>query len=101
MKLKTKQKEDLARAAMHDGLIFSWDTGLGKTIGSLLWSLLKVGFTSDDGQLRPNASVLIVGPPDGFDYWRSEARNLRIALERLDSQDKFNRISSNGCRVPD
>ena len=45
MKLKLFQKQDLARAALHDGLILSWDTGLGKTWAMFLWPMLKVGFT--------------------------------------------------------
>src|SRR5439155_22015231 len=85
MNLKLKQKQDLARAALHDGLIFSWDTGLGKTIGSLFWSLLKVGYTVDEGRIATNLPVLICGPPDGFEHWKSEARNLRIDLQPLDS----------------
>jgi hypothetical protein len=44
MKLKTFQRQDLARAALHDGLILSWDTGLGKTWALYLWPLLKVGY---------------------------------------------------------
>ena len=44
MKLKLFQKQDLARAALKDGLILSWDTGLGKTWALYLWPLLKVGF---------------------------------------------------------
>jgi hypothetical protein len=100
MKLKTKQKEDLARAALQDGLIFSWDTGLGKTIGSLFWCLLKIGFTVEDGRITPNLPVLIAGPPDGFDHWKSEARNLRIDLQPLDTQEKFDRLSSNGLSLP-
>src|ERR1041384_4895073 len=100
MKLKAKQKEDLARAALCDGLIFSWDTGLGKTIGSLFWCLLKIGYTADEGRIAPNLPVLIAGPPDGFDHWKSEARNLRIDLQPLDSQEKFYRLSSDGCSLP-
>ena len=49
MKLKVFQKQDLARAALKDGLILSWDTGLGKTWALYLWPLLKA-------RLRPGAA---------------------------------------------
>ena len=93
MKLKLFQKQDLARAALHNGLILSWDTGLGKTWAIYLWLLLKVGYTIErleDGgwklgdqpgylrpgklagvtlpptakRLRPKAPVLIIAPGD-------------------------------------
>jgi SNF2 family DNA or RNA helicase len=35
------QKEDLARAALMDGAIFSWDQGLGKTVAAFVWPMLK------------------------------------------------------------
>jgi hypothetical protein len=78
MKLLPFQKQDLARAALHDGLILSWDTGLWKTGGGYLWPLLKCGFsqTTEPGprpplvpsprpwRLRPNHPVLLVVPGD-------------------------------------
>ena len=41
LKLKPFQREDLARAAMHDGVIISWEPGLGKTFAALAWPLIK------------------------------------------------------------
>ena len=56
-----------SRAALHDGLILSWDTGLVKTWAMFLWSLLKCSFiTVVDAALgrvlKPKAPVLIVRP---------------------------------------
>lgn len=45
LKLKPFQLQDLSRAALHDGLILGWDTGLGKTLAGFLWPLLKLGWT--------------------------------------------------------
>ena len=35
------QREDLARSALHDGVVFSWEQGLGKTLAAFAWPLLK------------------------------------------------------------
>ena len=43
-KFKTLQRQDLARGALHDGLIPALDTGLGKSIYGFAWALLKVGW---------------------------------------------------------
>jgi len=81
MKLKTFQRQDLARASLKDGLILGWDTGLGKTWAMFLWSLLKVGYDrltdSPEGErLRPKAPVLIIAPGD---------LHLQIAEEALEA----------------
>lgn len=101
MRLKPKQKEDLARAALRDGLIFAWDTGLGKTLGGYLWSLLKVGYTvGAHDRILPNKPVLVVAPGDGFEHWKTEGQKLRIELVELNSQDKFLRLSAEGRNLP-
>jgi len=41
LKFKPFQREDLARAAMHDGAIIGWEPGLGKTFGAFAWPLIK------------------------------------------------------------
>src|ERR1035441_8963508 len=86
MQLLPFQKQDLARAALKDGLILGWDTGLGKTWAMFLWALLKVGFLRirEDllrdcapgdrvalgdalragERLRPKAPVLVIAPGD-------------------------------------
>jgi hypothetical protein len=81
MKLKLFQKQDLARAALHDGLILSWDTGLGKTWAMFLWPLLKCGFvTVVDAALgrvlKLKAPVLIVAPGDLHQQITDEAWKL-------------------------
>jgi superfamily II DNA or RNA helicase len=35
------QRDDLARAAIHDGAIIAWDPGLGKTVAMFAWPILK------------------------------------------------------------
>lgn len=35
------QRDDLARAALMDGAILSWDQGLGKTVAAYVWPMLK------------------------------------------------------------
>src|ERR1051325_3294938 len=101
MQLKPKQREDLARAALHDGLIFAWDTGLGKSLGSLLWACLKVGWRLDhNDRVMPHAAVLIVGPSDGFEHWQSEARIWQIELRRFETQEEFTRLCADGRSMP-
>lgn len=95
MKLKPFQKQDLARAALKDGLIKSWDTGLGKTWALYLWSLLKVGFeqvTTPGGEtfLQPKAPVLILAPGDLHAQITAEGRDhFRTPVRTLDSQNAF------------
>ena len=115
MKLKLFQKQDLARAALHDGLILSWDTGLGKTWAIFLWLLLKVGYTTDDilgltgylkpkpclrafspntRRLRPKQPVLIIAPGDLHQQIVDEAwEHFGIAIFPLDSQATFGRLT--------
>jgi len=110
MNLYPKQKEDLARAALHDGLIFSWDTGCGKTLAAYLWSLLKVGYeriaglpTGSAARLKPVKPVLIVGPTDGFEHFAAEGALLGIELVPLASQADLQRLAAfeRGCSVID
>src|ERR1051326_132713 len=99
MRLKLFQKQDLARAALKDGLILSWDTGLGKTWALFLWPLLKVGFEpsrSDNSRerLRPKAPVLIIAPGDLHQQICDEGLNhFGVAVQRLDSQGTFEKLS--------
>jgi hypothetical protein len=90
MKLKLFQKQDLARAALHDGLILSWDTGLGKTWAMFLWPMLKAGCTKTNSELRPAKPVLIVAPGDLHQQIADEAwTHFRIHPVPLDSQEAF------------
>src|SRR4051812_15745870 len=98
MKLKLFQHQDLARAALHDGLILSWDTGLGKTWAMFLWSLLKVGHVTvtDAGALyiKPKAPVLIIGPGDLHQQIADEAaKHFKIKVALLPDQATFARLS--------
>ena len=108
MNLKTFQKQDLARAALKDGLILSWDTGLGKTWAMYLWPMLKVGFepvpldqqqqiTGLPERIRPKAPILIVAPGDLHQQISDEGMaHFGVRVRRLDSQAAFETAS----RVP-
>jgi hypothetical protein len=108
MKLKLFQKQDLARAALKDGLILSWDTGLGKTWALYLWPLLKVGFervpreeqdrlTGLPERIRPKAPVLIVAPGDLHQQIADEGMNhFGVITRKLDSQTAFEKLT----RIP-
>ena len=114
MKLKSFQKQDLARAALHDGLILSWDTGLGKTWAIYLWLLLKVGHTTEAvgstayfppkagsracapnaQRLRPKQPVLILAPGDLHQQIVDEGwERFGIVVQVLDSQATFQRLT--------
>lgn len=97
--LRLFQAQDLARSGLHPGLILSWDTGLGKTIASLLYPLLKVGWhlrqpEAKDCELVPNSAVLIIAPGDLHQAFTIEAREkFGIRLVPLDSQETFMRLT--------
>lgn len=97
MKLKLFQKQDLARAALHDGLILSWDTGLGKTWALYLWLLMKVGYIKIEEQgvlqVKPNKPVLIIAPGDLHQQIVEEGwTRFRVRVVALDSQETFTRL---------
>jgi hypothetical protein len=110
MKIKTFQKQDLARAALHDGLILSWDTGLWKTGAGYLWPLLKVGHQTLPNEstrpaalapargptrLAPREPVLLVVPGDLHQQSALEGvEKFNIETIPLDSQDAFLRAAS-------
>lgn len=104
MKLKLFQKQDLARASLHDGLILSWDTGLGKTWALFLWALLKLGYHWDvvDGERRciPHGPILIIAPGDLHQQIAEEAwTHFRIRIQLLDGQATFERLIRTGDNV--
>lgn len=106
---KSFQVQDLARAALHDGCIFSWDTGCGKTIAAFLWPLLKVGWEKRafDGdscnsslqpastfELVPKRAVLLVVPGDLHAQFAAEAwLHFKIRLTPIDSQAAYERLT--------
>src|ERR1019366_6482100 len=87
MKLKQFQREDLARAALHDGLILGLDTGLGKTICAYVWPILKVGLLRRNGKpvrpICPAEPVLLITSGDLHDQIISEGRKHRSEERRV------------------
>jgi len=61
--IKPFQKQDLARAACHDGLILAWDTGLGKAVP--VHSLVQTpeGYRAIGGLLRGDKVTATNGKP--------------------------------------
>jgi hypothetical protein len=99
MKLKQFQREDLARAALHDGLILGLDTGLGKTICAYVWPILKVGLLRRNGKpvrpICPAEPVLLITSGDLHDQIISEGRkHFGTAPTILDTQQTFLRLST-------
>lgn len=66
------QLDDIARAALVDGLIFAPEQGLGKTVCSLAWAVLK----------EPK-HTLIIAPEQLHGQWKAEARD-KLALHLSD-----------------
>lgn len=97
---KQFQLEDYARAALHDGLIFAHDTGLGKTLALYIWPALKTGFQTtfapgEERGLRPLAPILLVVPGDLHQRTIEEGRKMfKATVTIIDSQEKFLRLST-------
>ena len=90
---KTFQREDLARAALHDGLILAWDTGLGKTLGLFTFPLLKAGWRPVQGRVVPHGPCLVIAPGDlHAQIAREAATLLRIDCVPLASQEDYYRL---------
>ena len=80
-KFKKFQREDLSRAAIHDGLILAWDPGCGKSLAGIAWALIKVGWNNNKG-CDPLKPVLIVAPGNLHRQWVKEANDkFKIDLE--------------------
>jgi len=100
MHLKTFQREDLARAALHDGLILGLDTGLGKTICAYAWPLLKVGVLKGAGDqpvhpICPAEPVLIIASGDLHAQIMDEGhKHFGVTPTILDSQERFLKLST-------
>lgn len=103
MKTKTFQKQDLARAALHDGLILAWDTGLGKTWALFLWPLLKLGYARDPHSptVQPKGAVLILAPGDLHAQIRREGReHFHIEVTPIETQADFLKLASREDGTP-
>ena len=73
------QRDDIARAAIHDGLVFGWDKGLGKSLALFLWM-----------QVKQARRVLIVAPEALHEQLIIEGRDkFGIHVEPLRSQADF------------
>lgn len=95
MKLKTFQREDYARMALHDGAICGQETGLGKGLCAYIFPLLKVGLLHNHRPITPAQPVLIVAAGDLHNQIISEGlRHFGVAPTLLDSQETFLRLST-------
>ena len=101
------QREDIARSALHDGLILGLDTGLGKTICAYVWPLLKIGLLRVNGKavrpICPAEPVLFIASGDLHEQIVQEGiKHFGTSPKLLDSQEAFLKLSSvspNGRRV--
>lgn len=92
---KTFQREDYARAALHDGVILGHDTGGGKTIALYVLAALKCGFRRDVKRLEPLKPVLLVAPGDLHDQIIQEGvDHFRANVTHIGSQAEFLELSS-------
>lgn len=92
------QVQDYARASLTDGLVLAHDTGMGKSIASITWPLLKVGVDWETSRakrgLYPNGRVLIVAPESLHLQMQNEWRaKFGISVTKLDSQDTYHKLS--------
>jgi SNF2-related domain/Helicase conserved C-terminal domain len=88
------QRRDLARAALHDGLILACSPGGGKTMMGIVYGLLKVGLHSQaNGLLLPAKPILIVCPEGLWDQMEQDYKDLFGAampsVTRLEDQTHF------------
>lgn len=90
LRLKTFQREDIARLSMTSGGILGWDTGLGKTIGGIGYALVAGGFHRVGDTVQPKQSWLFVVPGDLHDQFIAEGEKLfRTTFTRLETQQDF------------
>jgi superfamily II DNA or RNA helicase len=72
------QVDDLARAAMHDGLVLGWDPGLYKSGAAYVWPMLKKA-----------RRVLIIAPEQLHDQIIEEGQRFGITPRRLMNLEDF------------
>jgi SNF2 family DNA or RNA helicase len=81
IQLKPFQTEDLANAALRDGVILAWEQGLGKTIAAILWP-----------QLRKATRTLIVAPASLHQQLQqSVAKHFGIWLQTISTIEEARR----------
>lgn len=82
MPLKPFQAEDLARAALTDSAIISWEQGLGKTFAAFAWPLVK-----------KSRRTLIIAPASlHLQLQITAAKHFKIFLQPLTSIQDFYRL---------
>lgn len=91
------QVEDLARAAIHAGLILAFSPGLGKTLSAIVFAVLKCGVNWAESKatrgLVPLKPVLIVAPENLHGQMLTEwKKRFGITGTVIDSQDKYLRM---------
>lgn len=69
---KKFQREDLARAALTDGVVLTWEPGMGKTLAGITWPLIKEA-----------RRTLLVVPGQLHRDFRREARRFNIHITSL------------------
>lgn len=92
------QVSDYARASLTDGLVLAHDTGMGKSIASITWPLLKVGVDWEVSRakrgLYPKGRVLVVAPESLHLQMQNEWRTkFGITVTKLDCQDTYHKLS--------
>jgi SNF2 family DNA or RNA helicase len=95
------QHEDLSRAACHEGLVFGWDTGLGKGLAAIILCCLKGRVNWVASRLNkgivPLHPSLIVAPGNLHDQLADEwKRRFGVKAIRLDCQDTYLALTNNG-----
>lgn len=98
MKLKQFQRNDIARIALVDGGILSWDTGLGKSLAAYLWPMLKLGCDIKDKTVSIRGTVLFVVPGDLHEQFalhpsESTAKMFRQKVTHIDSITTYRRLA--------
>ena len=77
--LKPFQIEDLARAALQDGAIIAWEPGMGKSLASIAWPLVKKA-----------KRTLIVAPGSlHYQMMVSAAKFFKISLRQIKNKEDF------------
>jgi hypothetical protein len=99
-RFKRLQREDYARAALHDGMVLAHDTGCGKTLALFVWPALKVGFQTEFApgekrRLKPLEPVLLVVPGNLHKQVADEGmEKFHTRVIPLESQEAFIQLST-------